>query len=136
MEALILLLFSIVPAELTAEDRVDVAELNHFYDENGRLVFEQVIFYRWCWDYERYQVYDWRLVKNPTFLPQRDWELGGYVCRWDDGEFRRTVRADSFRETWTQYDPELAEREFLPKEQRMGLSKPDSFLHLVLRSMK
>ena len=27
------------------------------------------------------------------------------------------------RETWTQYDPELVEREFLPKERRKELRK-------------
>jgi hypothetical protein len=63
----------------------------------------------------------WRLVKNPAQLPQRDWQDGGYVAVWHDGEVLRHVHAESMRETWTQYDPELIEREFLPKEQRREL---------------
>jgi hypothetical protein len=35
------------------------------------------------------------------------------------------VRAASFRETWTQYDPELIERDYLPKEKRRGFVKPN-----------
>ncbi|MEX2026593.1 MAG: hypothetical protein WEH44_04820, partial [Pirellulaceae bacterium] len=31
------------------------------------------------------------------------------------------VRAATMRESWTQYDPELVEREYLPKEKRREL---------------
>jgi hypothetical protein len=34
----------------------------------------------------------------------------------------REVTANSQRETWTQYDPELVERANLPQEQRLDLS--------------
>ncbi len=40
---------------------------------------------------------------------------------WNDGEILRHIRAASFRETWTQHDPELLEREYLPKEERREL---------------
>jgi hypothetical protein len=63
----------------------------------------------------------WRLVKNPSQLPQRDWASGGYSATWQDGEQIRHIRSKSIRETWTQYDPELVEREFLPKEKRKEL---------------
>jgi hypothetical protein len=63
----------------------------------------------------------WRLVKNPAQLPQRDWKDGGYLAVWQDGEVLRHVHGQSMRETWTQYDPELIEREYLPKEQRREL---------------
>jgi hypothetical protein len=122
MEACLLLLFSIVPVELTAREHFDLVELNHFYDENGKLVFDQAIWYRWCCDMERYQVVAWRLVKNDQPAYARDWEGGGYIATWNDGEVMRRVRADSFRESWTQFDPELAEREYLPKEKRPELA--------------
>jgi hypothetical protein len=35
----------------------------------------------------------------------------------------RQIYAKQFRETWTQYDPELTEREFLPKDKRRDLRK-------------
>jgi len=104
-----------------ARESVDLIELNHFYDEHGRLVFDQVIFYDWSLSESRYNVRAWRLVKNPSQLPQRDWASGGYSAMWQDGEQIRHIRSKSIRETWTQYDPELVEREFLPKEKRKEL---------------
>jgi hypothetical protein len=143
---LALLLLGIVPHDDVARESVDLAELNHFYDEHGRLVFDQVIFYDWGPPYTgpitddaqtrfvdesapepvknenwRYQVRAWRLVKNPNLLPIRDWTTGGYRSIWQDGEQVRDIRAKSFRETWTQEDPELIERRFLPKEKRREL---------------
>ena len=99
-------------------------EVNHFYDEQGRLVFDQVIFYDWSPEHSRHMVRAWRLVKNPTQLPERDWRDGGYLGglagrRNRSAAFRRA----SMRESWTQYDPELVEREFLPKERRKELRK-------------
>jgi len=40
---------------------------------------------------------------------------------WQDGEQIRYIHSKSIRETWTQYDPELVEREYLPKERRKEL---------------
>jgi hypothetical protein len=54
-------------------------------------------------------------------LPQRDFRDGGYSSVWHDGDLLRDVHAESMRESWTQYDPELIEREFLPKERRKEL---------------
>ena len=116
-----LVALGISPQVDVARDTVDLIELNHFYDEQGRLVFDQVIFYDWSDDDARHMVRAWRLVKNPTQLPQRDWKDGGYSAVWQDGELLRHVHSRAFRETWTQYDPELVEREYLPKERRKEL---------------
>lgn len=111
----------IAPPEDIARESVDLIEVNHFYDEQGRLVFDQLIFYDWSPPDSRYMVRAWRLVKSPSQLPQRDFRDGGYSAIWHDGDLLRNVRADSLRESWTQYDPELVEREFLPKERRKEL---------------
>ena len=116
-----LVAFGIAPQEDVARESVDLIELNHFYDEHGRLVFDQVIFFDWSASESRYNVRAWRLVKNPAQLPQRDWSAGGYSAMWQDGEQIRHIRSKSIRETWTQYDPELVEREHLPKEKRKEL---------------
>ena len=116
-----LLSIGLAPKEDVARESVDLIELNHFYDEHGRLVFDQVIFYDWSLAESRYNVRAWRLVKNPSQLPQRDWSGGGYSAMWQDGEQIRHIRSKSIRETWTQYDPELVEREYLPKEKRKEL---------------
>jgi hypothetical protein len=104
-----------------ARESVDLIELNHFYDEHGRLVFDQVIFYDWSAADARYNVRAWRLVKNPAQLPERDWATGRYRAIWQEGEQLRDILAPSFRETWTQHDPEVDEREYLPKERRKEL---------------
>jgi hypothetical protein len=103
-------------------DRVDLVEYNHFYDEQGRLVFDQLIFYDWSPDDARYQVRAWRLIKKPAQVPQRDINGKGFYCSWQDGDLLRRVHAVTMRETWTQHDPELTEREFLPKERRRDLA--------------
>ena len=113
--------FAIAPQEDVARESVDLIELNHFYDEHGRLVFDQVIFYDWSAADARYNVRAWRLVKNPAQLPHRDWSSRGYSAMWQDGEQIRYIYSMSIRETWTQYDPELVEREYLPKERRKEL---------------
>lgn len=112
------------PVDDTTVDEVDLIEVNHFHDEQGRLVFDQIIFYDWCPDKSRYQVRAWRMLKEQTQIPRRDVRGGGFVAVWHDsqnGDLLRKVRSQSLRETWTQYDPELVEREFLPKERRKEL---------------
>ena len=124
--ALVLLLTSVTlnPVNEMAVDRVDLVEVNHFFDQQGRHVFDQTIFYDWCPIQCRYNVRAWRLLKSPSQWPHRDWQSGGYVALWHDGSVLRKVRATAYRESWTQYDPELVERDYLPKDQRRDLQRP------------
>jgi hypothetical protein len=112
-----------IPVMDVPRDRVDLIEINHFHDEQGRLVFEQVLFYEWSAHQERHQVLAWRLLKTSAQRPRHDLATGDYIALWNDGETLREVRAGAFRETWTQYDPELVDREFLPKERRRELAR-------------
>lgn len=105
----------------TQRQRVDLIELNHFVDQEGREVFRQVIFYDWSSTYHRYHVRAWRLVKDPSQLPQRRWNPASYQCTWHDDHQLRQVWSPSFRETWSQQDPERANRELLPEDQRVPL---------------
>lgn len=111
------------PVEDVATDRVDLVELNHFYDEQGRHVFDQIIFYDWSGNRGRYNVRAWRLLKSADQVPHRDARTGAYTALWHDGHVLRKVQATTMRESWTQHDPELIERAFLPKEQRRELRK-------------
>ncbi|MEO2022609.1 MAG: hypothetical protein ABGX05_12380 [Pirellulaceae bacterium] len=111
------------PVEDLAVDRVDLIEVNHFYDEKGRLVFDQIIFYDWSATRSRYNIRDWRLLKTRAQLPRRDSQNQCFVAVWHDGNILRQVTANSCRESWTQYDPELTERQFLPKDRRPQLTK-------------
>lgn len=107
-----------------AAEQVDLIELNHFFDENGRHVFDQVIFYRWSDAHRRYHVQAWRLVKDSQQLPQQSWKPKGYRCVWHDDGVLRIVRAPAYRETWSQVDPERSNRKLLPQDQRVGLLSP------------
>lgn len=112
------------PTENIAEESVDLIEVNHFFDEHGRQVFDQTIFYDWCPVQGRYNVRAWRLFKSASQMPHRNWRTGSYDAVWHDGAVFRKVRAAAFRESWTQYDPELIERDYLPKDQRPDLYSP------------
>lgn len=100
-------------------DRVDLVEVNHFFDENGKRVFDQLLFYDRCGvDFE---IRAWRLMKSDSQRPLRDWGGRKWVATFHDGDLLREVHSPLFRETWTQYDPELEARDKLPKEKRRGL---------------
>lgn len=111
------LLLTTIPYEAAITDRVTAIEVNHFYDEQGKLVFEQHIFLDWNPVASRYDVRDWRLKKGEPVI------VGDNMLWTDEGRLRR-VRFDVLRESWTQYDPELVEREVLSKEQRKELTRP------------
>ncbi|MEQ8790501.1 MAG: hypothetical protein RIC55_29665 [Pirellulaceae bacterium] len=106
---------------VVANDRVDLIEVNHVYDERGRLSFSQIIFYDWSPRVGRFQVRAWRMLKTQSQIPHRDWTTNDFVAVWHDEGILREVHADNFRESWTQHDPELIEREHLPKERRREL---------------
>ena len=107
------------PLDPTAAEPVDLVEVNHLYDDCGNHMLDQVIFYEWCAADGRFLVRDWRLLKKkPVQWPVRDWKAGNFRAVWYDGGLLREVRADDFRETWTQHDPEVKNREYLPRSSR------------------
>ena len=123
---LCLSMVSLNPIEDLPTDHVDLVELNHYYNEKGRHVLDQVIFYDWSSEAGRYQIRDWRMIKRVSQIPRRDWRLGGYVAVWHDpleGNVLRKMHAANLRETWTQYDPEIVERSFLKKDKRRKLAR-------------
>lgn len=122
MAAFLLVCFAILPHDAATVDRVDLVEVNHFYDENGKRVFDQLIFYDWRPVQGDYAVRAWRLMKSEQQYPVKDWRRNEWSVTWTECDFQlRQVRARCFRETWTQYDPELAARDGLPKERRKRL---------------
>jgi len=104
------------------KDMVDLVEVNHYHDARGDHVFDQLIFYDWSSQKHRFQVRAWRLIKTESQLPRRDHRQANWLVRWHDDGILREVTAASRRETWTQHDPELIERENLPQDQRLDLS--------------
>jgi hypothetical protein len=122
--AVAIAVFCLNPVDDVARDTVDLIEANHFYDDAGVLVFSQRIFRDWDARANRFQVRAWRLLKFTGQWPTRNWLTGRYEIIWHDGEITRRVEARAYRETWTQHDPEMRERDYLPKEQRRRLYTP------------
>ncbi|QEG39793.1 hypothetical protein [Roseimaritima ulvae] len=110
--------------ETVVQQRVDLIELNHFIDDSGRHVFDQIVFYDWSDVHKRYHVRAWRLVKSPTQLPVRHWNPTSYRCVWHDDGVLREVWAPLFRESWSQRDPERENRKLLAEDQRLELRRP------------
>lgn len=104
-----------------AKDRVSLIEVNHVFDNQGRPVLCQAVFYDWSAEQGDYRVRAWRLLKSEHQFPIRNFEQGGYNMLFHDGGLLREVRADSVRESWTQYDVEREECDKLPQEHRAGL---------------
>jgi len=102
---------------IVLEESVDVVEVNHFFDGDGRHVLDQLLFYRWKTDH--HELIDWRSVKSPECLPVR--HGGHWECFWTDGIQLRRIRCASYRESWEQYDVELADRLGNPPERRQKL---------------
>ncbi len=113
-------------ASAEIKQRVDLIELNHFYDCHGQHQFDQVIFYEWSPDYLRFHVIAWSLVEGDLKrLPQRLPGSGQYHVMWfdRDAKLHREVRAPLYRETWTQSDPERTNKKWIEEKDRLCLAK-------------
>ena len=122
--SLLLASIGLNPPDHFVHDQVDLIEINHVYDAKGQHIFDQTIFYEWSSQQERYQVMAWRLLKANAQVPLRNWERGDFQAVWNDGAVFRRVRSANVRHSWTQHDPELLERENLPRERRRELTVP------------
>ncbi|MDZ4850880.1 MAG: hypothetical protein SGI77_16460 [Pirellulaceae bacterium] len=109
-------------------EEVDLIELNHFHDCLGRHVYDQVIFYEWSSELNQYHVRAWCLVeeREPTSRrPTRTYSDNRYHVRWHDRDqnLSRRISSQHFRESWTQVDPERANKKLLDERSRTALVK-------------
>lgn len=108
------------------EDVVDVIEINHFMNAEGQEQLHQIIFYDYSPNLQTYVVRAWRTVKNPPQLPYKQGKQ--YVIVWNDTRDNNTFRkvyAKSVRETWTDYDPETVNQEYLDRNLRRELTQKE-----------
>ncbi len=124
MIALILLLGA-VPFDVqgTQIANCDYVEFNRYHDPDGRVVFNQMIFYTWDLRNGRYDVRGWRLNPDGKSVVTRNWENLGYVIQWKDTSGVYKLTTDIVRYTYTDFDPELRERDFIPRDRRKPLFK-------------
>ena len=130
MLTIILLMLLSVPGkgDPAIEERVDLIELNHYFDTKGRLVFEQVIFYERAPETGRFQVRAWCLVEDRECLnrrPIKNVETGLYQVDWFDTDHRvrRRLISGLYRESWTKDDPERLNKRVHDPRLRIDLIK-------------
>lgn len=119
MIPLLLLTLTAAPPTLDLTDHVDIIELNHYHDSRGCRILSQWIFWEWRAEFNAYRVVAWRMANVTHSLTSSP----RVSLRWRDGEICRRVVANECRETWTLFDPEVRDREFLWREGRRGLSR-------------
>jgi hypothetical protein len=111
-QILLVLAGLIVPLDIST-DHVDFVELNHVYDDYGRCVLSQLIFWEWCSKSDRFQVVDWKGTRPEVKV------LNNEVLFYDRG--LRVVRYKWFCESWGQVDVEVNQRSIRPPEKRRKL---------------
>jgi len=126
---LLLLLMTLSCSELpnSCSDHCDLVELNSFHDCTGRHVFDQVIFYEWAPDQSRYHVRAWIISDddgNAGRRPAKRYRDGLYITRWNESGINRVVTATHYRRSWTQIDPERANKKLLDEQDRHQFARP------------
>lgn len=109
-------------------EKVDLIELNHFYDLEGKHQYDQIIFYEWSTEFRRFHVISWNLVEQElSRLPTRRPLQREYVVSWYDRDSRmeREVYSKIFRQTWSQVDPERANKKLIDEKYRVSLLRPN-----------
>ena len=128
---LIMVTLGNVETNSSVHETVDLIELNHFHDEQGRPVYDQVIFYDWSASQAEYHVRAWCLVEPKEILSRRpihSHHNDRHHVRWFDNDqsIHRHISSSLYRETWTQTDPERANKKILDERNRTALYKrPD-----------
>jgi hypothetical protein len=112
----------------TLHEQVDLIEFNHFHDDRGRRVYDQVIFYEWSTARGCYLVRSWCLVEKSDYLdrvPQLDFRTDLWTVRIydNDKDIQRRITSKHCRETWTQTDPERRNRKVLNEKLRQSFVK-------------
>ena len=103
---------------------IDLIEINHYQEANGRLSFDQVILYDWSHRHRAYVVRDYKVIRSPFLYPYKDWETGTIRMRWREDGIVQEVVGSNWRETWTKYDPEKENTQIVPRSDRVGLIRP------------
>lgn len=95
----------------------DVVEYNHVHDGRGKHQFDQVIFWQWLSADDGHFCDGWALIRKPSTLAVTK-RSSGYVVTWVSGGQLCRVRCGGWRETWTQHDPEIEDRQRRPRDGR------------------
>lgn len=118
---LTVLALGIIPHSPIISDTFDRVEINRYHDDNGRFVFEQLIFYDWDSYGGRFRCEGFLLAKDD----QRDkvsYSVEGNSIILNGGGEIRNIKFKSLHRSWTQYDVEMELRKPDDKKYRRGLT--------------
>src|SRR5690349_1107330 len=105
------LLLSIIPLDFTARESVETIEVNRVFTYEGEPNLSQVIFWG------KRDVIAWRMNNEGKLNPT------GKVLYFMDQGVVRCITARTVVKSWTMYDVEVAQRDYLPANERRGLRK-------------
>lgn len=115
-----LLLLLVLGWSLVRQESCDMIELHHMHDANGNPIYEQIIFWDWHHDENKYHVRAWRILttgERPERL-NKYWRI-----RWNDSGISRMFIAKHYRESWRQNDPERDDKREHPECLRIALRR-------------
>lgn len=123
---ILFLLFAGIKFDSTVTTHVHAIELNHFYDMKGNPVYDQVIFWECAPETGRFQVRAWTIADDreiPNRRPIKNYATGLYQVDWYDTDkgIKRKVTSNLYRESWTQYDPEMRDKKVHHESRRIPL---------------
>lgn len=114
--AAVILFLSLLRSPSSVDLQVDICELNHIVSSDGKVSVTYWVWWDYGWLVEHgwdYYVRDWRCEKDAPFPI-------GNRQEWDDKRTHKhlVVTHRTFRETWSNYDPETADRVRWPEDRR------------------
>jgi len=129
LDSLFLLSLSAVthePGRCIYRDRVDLIELNHYYDACGENSYHQIILWEWSPDYRRFHVVTWLLVDDDLKNYPTRLNNGSYKVTWwnSDKNCYQEVTSSLYRETFSTHDPEKENKLLFDEKFRRQLNVP------------
>jgi hypothetical protein len=96
---------------------VDLVEYNHYYDSDTKKILDQIIAYDWDDSSKKFLVRQWWIPTELQISRHEDYK----ILQWTDRiKYRhRKLRTKSFKETHTDYDPEVRNRKYLDPQDRI-----------------
>jgi hypothetical protein len=134
LKTLVSVLFCIIPGTKYLNNgpiRVDLIEVNHVHrPSDGAYVFSQVVYWKQYWTPKgrKFKAVDWAMLDHnslPTAWPLKSHEGWVSLTTRHIGKLNQTalvkVVSPHFRESWTMYDVETADRQAWNYETREDL---------------
>jgi hypothetical protein len=112
MTLLALAILSTIPQDFCVRERVEIIEVNNVFTLDGEPHLKQLVF----WDANG-RCLAWRMFHQG----RQYWSNGAMY--FADGDAIRCITARTVVESWTMFDIETADREYLPANERRELKQ-------------